>query len=143
MTDDALTIVLPYSPSKVPPDGVSLLPNSVRRQRYMGSGFLRGRILQAERQMLQDAWALCMEAVQNGAGVGLAAHSGRFSVTVVSVTMAHRKPDGDGLLSSLKHGFDGVARALDVDDGRFDHQPVVFERGEPETRITVERVSPP
>ena len=154
----ALTIVIPYSPAQVPlrSGTVSLLPNEVRRAAF-GRPYRQVRIAEGEHQLYKDAWALMMEAIQDhrtesipwpegsdewvamqqAPGGPLRGHLGRLEVSVEHRSKAKRQPDADGIISALKHAFDGMAKALGMDDARFSPVVTVRQYGGPETRITV------
>lgn len=50
-----------------------------------------------------------------------------------------RRRDADNLLASMKHAFDGIAEALEVDDRTFVHWPadIGYDRERPRVEVTV------
>jgi crossover junction endodeoxyribonuclease RusA len=50
-----------------------------------------------------------------------------------------RRRDADNLLASMKHAFDGIAEALEVDDRTFVHWPaeIQYDRERPRVEVSV------
>lgn len=89
--------------------------------------------------MAEVAWGATLQAAQEGSlsheiertrasGAALTVH-----VTIVSPRAVHR--DGDNALGGLKTAFDGISRALHINDARFRYPPVVFAKGPGDTLI--------
>lgn len=57
-------------------------------------------------------WALAMQA-------GVAAGDGPITLGLTFYKPSSRRMDLDNMLASVKHGIDGIALALGVDDSRF------------------------
>lgn len=70
---------------------------------------------------LSDCYHLALQAAgQNKPGAGL------LALTITFVQPDNIRRDRDNMLASIKAGLDGVAKALGVDDERFD--PLIIRR---------------
>jgi crossover junction endodeoxyribonuclease RusA len=90
----------------------------------------------AVKKARRDAFYAC-----RASGLGAAPGDIALNITATFFPPDNHARDDDGLLSSLKAAFDGIADALSVDDGRFRIQPIrrghVVKRGEVHIEISV------
>jgi hypothetical protein len=125
----SVTVVLPYTPYAVPMAGrnsrLDMTPNARNRRRFPDTG--------ARDQMRDDMFYLTRYTVPQGWAAG-----GSVTIDITCRTKVRRNRDRDNLLSGLKWGLDGIARALGVDDSIFQFGAVTFEKGlVEETEITL------
>jgi hypothetical protein len=125
-----LVVLLPYTPYAVPVSArssLNLTPNARNRRRFPDT--------KARDQMRSDAYFLTRHAMSQGWSAG-----GSVTIDITCRTKVRRNRDRDGLISGLKWGLDGIAKALSVDDSIFQFGTVTFEKGPvEETEITITR----
>ncbi|MDP2661884.1 MAG: hypothetical protein Q8R28_14255 [Dehalococcoidia bacterium] len=120
---EALRVVLPYSPFRVPiRDGrktVNLSPNGdAKRVFYTGNpSYAQASIRLGHDQMRGDAWALTLEEM-DGSKHSLSDGAYLYTVTL-GWAVPGPAPDGDNIIASIKWALDGIAAALGMDDRHF------------------------
>ncbi len=113
MADQSITITLPFPKSK-------LNPNQSKGRHW-------GSTRKDRKQARADAYWLSMEAFsghrRNG-GKLPAKTAESIGLSIAFVQPDRCKRDRDNLFASLKHGLDGIADALGIDDSKF--EPIVL-----------------
>ena len=97
----------------------SLAPNRRNGKHWTATHAAKGK-------RLADARALTLAAMRQ---IDYIPPTGTLALTLTFCAPDRRRRDLDNLLAALKADFDGVAKALGVDDQLF--EPLTLRRGEP------------